>query len=99
MSDVFSCRSCKKAEFTVIQMKRERKLLSNNRGICKPCYAEYVKLNLRLKKAKKNPKESLKCDNCDGIFSIYNRGPTQKNGTKKLKTECPYCKSENIDRY
>ena len=99
MSDVFSCRSCRKNDFMFEQMKKERKLLANNRGVCKPCYAEYTKLNLRLKKARENPKESLTCDNCDGVFSIYNRGPTQKNGDKKLRTECPYCRSEDINRY
>ena len=96
---MFSCRTCEKSNFEMEQMKREKKLLSNNRGICKPCYAEYTKINLRLKKAKNNPNNSLSCDDCDGIFSIYNRGPTQKNGDKKLRTECPYCRSENINKY
>lgn len=96
---MFSCRTCKKDDFSAEQMKKEKFLFANKRGVCKLCYSEYSKMSMRLKKAKNNPNESLSCDDCDGIFSIYNRGPTQKNGNKKLRIECAYCQSENISRY
>lgn len=98
---MFSCRSCNNTDFTVEQMKKEKYLLSNRRGICKPCASNYNAVNTRLMKAKKNPKNFLTCDDCDGIFSKYKVGtPFTRDGiVQKLKIDCPFCKSENIDRY
>ena len=98
---MFSCRSCNNTDFTMEQMKKEKSLLFNRRGICKPCVSNYNAVNARLMKAKKNPKNFLTCDDCDNIFSKYKVGTplTKERVFQKLKVECPFCKSENIDRY
>lgn len=98
---MFSCRSCNKTDFTVEQMKKEKYLFYKNRGICKPCVSNYNAANTRLTKANRNPRNFLSCDDCDNIFSKYQVGTplTKERVFQKLKIDCPFCKSENIDRY
>lgn len=98
---MFSCRTCKRSDFTVEQMKKEKYLFYKNRGICKPCASNYNNVNAKLANAKKNPENFLTCDDCDNIFSKYqvSRPLIKERVFQKLKTECPFCKSENIDRY
>jgi Zn finger protein HypA/HybF involved in hydrogenase expression len=100
-SPYFSCRTCKKEDFSFEQMKKEKYLTARNRGICKPCDSNYMATRIMLAKAKKAPQDYLSCDDCDRIFSKYqvSRPLTKERIFQKLKTECPFCNSENIDRY
>jgi hypothetical protein len=94
-------------------MKKERRLIATSRGICKCCNAEYEKLRLFRKKAENNEDNYLTCNDCDRLFNKYNRGNpsgnnqnTSKNPElyeltykKLLNVNCPFCKSENIEKY
>lgn len=91
---MFTCRKCNGSDFTVDQMKKEPFLFSNNRGICKPCISKYETHEQFIRKANKNPENYLTCEDCDRMFSKNLQGRF-----KKLRTECPFCKSENIERY
>lgn len=98
---MFSCRTCKKEDFSFEQMKKEKYLTARNRGICKPCNSKYMATRMMIAKANKTPEDHMSCDDCDGIFSKYQRGAplTKERIFQKLKVECPFCKSENIDMY
>ena len=104
---LFRCRSCKREDFTQDQMKKEKKLLINNKGSCKPCHSYYNKNNARIKKAEENPEKFSTCDDCDGIFTTNKRGNHKgnnqylKNNRTKIvpKVECPFCKSKNISKF
>lgn len=98
---MFTCRVCKSSEFKFEQMKKERRLVETQRGICKSCAAEYEKYKIHVRRAEKNPKNYLMCDDCDRIFSKYNTGPKFKfdDVNHPLRVDCPFCKSENIQNY
>lgn len=98
---MFSCRGCHKTDLRLEQMKKEKSLLINNRGICKPCHSVYNKTNARIKKAERSPDDFLSCNTCNEIFSKYQvcRPLIKTRVFKKLKVECPFCKSEEIERY
>lgn len=97
---MFSCRgSCKRTDLTIDQMKKERYLMSNFRGICKPCHTEYNVINLHMKRAEKNPENYMMCNGCDRVFSKYKAGAPDKNGLQKLCLDCPHCKSKDIEAY
>jgi Zn finger protein HypA/HybF involved in hydrogenase expression len=95
----FSCRRCKKTDFVQVQMKKEKTLFISNKGICKPCHSNYNTMSERWLKAEKNPDNSLTCDDCDNIFSKYQTGSSNRNNFRKLRVYCPFCKSENINRF
>jgi hypothetical protein len=109
----FSCRTCKVETFVFSQMKKEKSLVVRNRGVCKPCASEYEKSTSMIRKAERDPDNHLSCQDCDRIFSKYNKGnPSGKNQStvlapelyeltyrKMLNVDCPFCKSENIERY
>ena len=96
----YSCRTCKRTDLAIEQMKKYKFLLTRKKGICKPCHSNYTKINTRIKKAEKSPEDTFSCNCCDSVFSKYQTGSsTQKNGNKKLRTYCPFCKSEEIDRF
>jgi hypothetical protein len=88
-------------------MKKEKYLHAKNRGICKPCATEYERNQQLLRKANKNPNDYLTCNSCDRIFSNRNVGNYSGNNQyiqwdiKKfqLRVDCPFCKSEDIDRF
>lgn len=104
---MYSCRSCSGQEFTADQMRKEKYLHVNKRGICKPCSTEYEKHRQMLVKANRNPENYLTCNDCDRIFANRNVGNYTGNNQyikwdeKKfqLRTDCPFCKSEDIDRF
>lgn len=97
----FSCRQCHGTAFKLEQMKKEKTMFANNRGICKTCHSNYNKINVQIKSAEKNPDKYMSCDSCDRIFSRYQVGaPSRKNHIpQKLRICCPYCNSEDIDNY
>lgn len=107
---MFTCRVCKSDNFKLEEMKKERRLIETCRGICNSCNAEYEKLRIARKKAELNEQDHLTCNDCDRVFNKYNTGnPTGKNQHKMelyelpykklLRVNCPFCKSENIERY
>lgn len=104
---MYSCRSCSGIKFTVDQMKKEKTLLVNKRGICKPCATEYERNQQLIRKANRNPQDYLSCNSCDRVFSSKNTGNYTGNNqyiqidNKRtvLRTDCPFCKSHDIDRY
>ena len=110
---MFTCRVCKNTNFTVLEMRNERRLLQTHRGICKTCSSEYEKLRIARKKAEQDKENHLVCNNCDRVFSKFRRGNPNGNNQytnenpelyelaykKYLNTECPFCKSEDIERY
>lgn len=91
---VFTCRTCKKNDFTSQQMKKERCLFSNNRGVCKACASKNESTSELLRRAQLNPEKYITCDDCDGIMKNTTGGRYNI-----LRTNCRYCKSENIQRY
>lgn len=95
---MFTCRECKSSEFNLDQMKKERRLVPTNRGICKPCATNYEKHQRFIRKSEKDPDNYMACDDCDRIFSKYS-ATNLVNGNKRLNIDCPFCKSENIDRF
>jgi hypothetical protein len=99
--DIFSCRQCHKENFKLEEMKKEKTMFANNRGICKACHSNYNTINIQLKSAERNPEKFMSCDSCDRIFSRYQTGaPSKKNNmVQKLRIWCPFCKSEDIDNY
>jgi hypothetical protein len=101
VANKFSCRQCHGVSFELKEMKKEKTMFKNNRGICKPCHSSYNKMHVQIKGAEKNPDNYMSCDSCDRIFSKYQVGaPSRKNHIpQKLKISCPYCNSEDIDSY
>lgn len=95
----FSCRVCPRPNLTIKDMKPEKFLLHNGRGICAPCNREYEKVRLSLRKAEKDPDNFLTCDDCDRIFKKHKSGGPDKYGQQKLRTNCPCCGSDNIAKY
>jgi len=91
---VFSCRNCKKDDFTAEQMRKEKFLFSRNRGICKKCASINSSASELMRRAERNPEQYLMCDDCDRIMK-------NKTGGRYniLRINCRYCKSENISRY
>jgi len=110
---MFTCRVCKSDNFQVSDMKMERRLIQTCRGICKTCNTEYEKLRMARKKAEADKENHLVCNDCDRVFNKYKRGNfSGKNQhtlanpelfdltlRKKLNICCPFCKSEEIERY
>ena len=110
---MFTCRVCKSSNFEFNQMKKERRLIETSRGICKSCNAEYEKLRNARQKAEADEHNRLTCNDCDRVFNKYNRGnPAGKNQhttknselydlkyKKLLNVNCPFCKSEDIQKY
>lgn len=98
---MFSCRTCKKEDFLFEQMKKERRLVETGKGVCKPCSSKYEALRAMVKKANRTPENYMSCDDCDKIFSKYqtSRPLFKERFFQKLRIECPFCKSENIDGY
>ena len=96
----FSCRACPSGvKHNFENMKKEKFILSKGRGICNPCHNDYEKQQRFRRMAAKNPQNFLTCDDCDKIFSKTVSGTIPKDGKKKLRVECPYCKSEDISEY
>lgn len=104
---MYTCRCCLGNSFSASEMKNEKFLHSNKRGICKKCTTEYERNRQMIAKANKNPDNYLSCGSCDRVFSIRNTGNYAGNNQHKrlnntsymLRVECPFCKSEEIDRY
>ena len=110
---MFTCRVCKNNSLQLSEMKKERRLIETKRGICNCCNSEYEKLRIARKKAEHNPDLYLVCNDCDRIFSKYKCGNfsgknqhTMANPElfeltfkKTLNTDCPFCKSEEIEKY
>jgi hypothetical protein len=105
--NMYSCRSCSKLNFTIDEMKKEKYLTSNRRGICKCCATEYERNRQLNKKANNQPTEYLSCDSCDRTFSNRHTGNYSGNNqyiknnraSRILRIQCPFCKSEEIERY
>jgi hypothetical protein len=104
---MYNCRVCSGNQFTEEQMIKEKYLNYNKRGICKPCMNEYERNRQLLRKANQNPKGYLSCNSCDRVFASRNTGNykgnnqhEKKNNTQfKLRVNCPFCKSDNIERF
>ena len=110
---MFTCRVCKTSDLKIEQMKKERRLVPTLRGICNACNSEYEKLRIARKKAEADEENHLSCNDCDRVFNRYSKGSpsgrnqyTSKNPElyelsyhKLLNVNCPFCKSENIERY
>lgn len=109
----YSCRDCERSDLTAAEMRTEKYLHSNRRGICKQCYRTKERVNVMIRKADKNPQDYLSCNSCDAVFSKYQSGTPLTHGKKSelyingtiekghrwLKTECPYCQSDELERY
>lgn len=104
---MYSCRLCSGNNFTAKQMKKEKYLHSNKRGVCKPCTTEYERHRMLLRKASQNPKDYLSCNSCDRVFSKYNTGNykgnnqyvTKNTNYSMVRVACPFCKSDDIEKY
>lgn len=104
---MYSCRSCFRPDLAIDQMKKEKQLILSGRGICKPCATEYERNRQLEKKANLEPHKYLSCNSCDRTFSNRHTGNYTGNNqyTKNnkisciLRVECPFCKSEEIERY
>lgn len=71
----------------------------HKRRICKTCWSKKTSHDNRLRAANKAPEKYLSCYDCGEVFSIFQQGRPRKNGFRKLAIECPYCKSEEIERF
>lgn len=104
---MYSCRACSVTTFTVDEMKKEKSLIPSKKGICKCCATEYERNRQMIRKASSKPEDYLSCDDCDRVFSKKHTGNyTGNNQSIKrnsqrfvLRTNCPFCKSENIDNF
>jgi hypothetical protein len=92
---MFNCRVCNNSKLELSEMKKEPRLVESKRGICKACATEYEKLRLARSKADYQPEKHLTCNDCDRVFSNRNTGPNRI----LLRVHCPFCKSEEIERY
>lgn len=88
------CRTCKRENLSVEEIKVEKRTFVNGNGVCKKCACEYEKSRRFITKANRNPEDYLTCDDCDAIFSKYSVGRK-----RQLRVDCAFCKSENISRY
>jgi len=110
---MFTCRVCTSSNLELSQMKKEKRLVESLRGICKSCSSEYEKFRVARQKADRDENNHLQCDDCDRVFYKYSRGNPCGNNKitnsqpelyeltykKLLNVNCPFCKSENIERY
>lgn len=71
----------------------------NRRPTCKGCWSELTKNQNMLKRASMKPENYLSCDDCDRVFSTYAPGRPRVGGHRNLRTDCPYCQSEEIARF
>jgi hypothetical protein len=92
--DLYVCRCCGKNDLLTDQMKKEKFLHSNRRGICKKCSSKNESNQEMIRRANKNPENYLSCDKCDGIMK------NMTGGRFNIKrTNCRYCKSESVSAY
>jgi hypothetical protein len=104
---MYNCRSCLRTQFTAEEMKKEKYLHSKKRGICKACATEYERNQRLLRLANKKPSDYLNCGDCDRTFSNRNTGNFSGNNQYikwdvnkvKLRVGCPFCKSDNINKF
>jgi hypothetical protein len=96
---MYSCRGiCKRQDLKFEEMKKERTLNVNFRGICKTCHSHYNKRNLQQNRAEKNPAHYLHCSDCNRLFKQFLSGPALKNGQKRFRDECPFCQGEVLTK-
>jgi len=94
----FTCRVCRNDKLQLSNMKRESGLLANNRGICKPCVSIYETNRKYEFMARNKPESMLSCNGCDRLFYKYQSGPRLSDGTRLLRTSCPHCKCDDIEK-
>lgn len=91
---MFTCRTCRNTNFAISDMKKEPYLTANNRGVCKACYSKNETCKIMIARAERNPENYLTCDDCDGIMKNMTGGRYNR-----LRVDCRFCKSENLERY
>ncbi len=75
-------------------MKREKYVHAQKRGVCNSCNSQYETVRQAIKAAELAPDKYLSCGDCDRIFKKQQGGRYPK-----LRTCCPFCKSEELERY
>jgi hypothetical protein len=96
---IYTCRECKfptEKEFAKVGT------ISNTKKtcLCKTCHNIKIKNYHIERRAKIYPQNHMVCDDCDRTFSKYQSGSRNHYcGQRLLKTSCPFCQSENIDKY
>lgn len=88
---ILTCRRCF-GQNTIEYFKKEKGIVK--RGICLKCYSLEELTRIIISRAESEPHLYFNCNDCDRIFkkNIQGRYP-------KVRTNCYYCKSENIEPY
>ena len=96
----FNCRICKENKDVSEVIKHD--LTKIGTGRCKSCHNVETKMHHGRKSAERRPHQYSECDDCDRYFYKYkgnNNNYHQFYNREKpvLKSECPFCKSKNIN--